>query len=1223
MVLWLILLIAAATGLVTLGVFLREAGQSFKRRRFERQMKACSEQLQKAKDFKTEDLFTVALHLKGSFPMSVVEVALGELAQEGGTATQGRLVQVCEYLGIVDRHLRALREGATWSQRADAAERLGRIGHPRAVLPLIAVLRDTSEDFQVQLAATRALANIRDPAAIPPLLEALGADASALSQPVADVLEGFGEAAVPMLLNLLQSSRAEAQRYWAARILATSRDPRAVVLLIGALKDRSDKVRAEAGRSLGKIGARRAVQPLTDALMGDPVAMVREEAARALGAIADEHALDALSASLGDANYEARVRAMEAMEKMGNRAVPFFLKALREDDDRIRTQAATALERCGYIAETIDSLAQNPEAFYLLHRVAKAGVVESMVQALAHPNFQVRVRLCQLLGEARIPLALDPLLIVAQKDSEWAVRARALEALIRLGAEQACSVWLHALREEQESVRECMLESAVGLSPDALQSLLPGLLPLLQDANLKIRGLTARIVGSVQSPAVVPALLESLQDASPEVRAHAATALGRYPQEEVVHALERVLADAEPAVRASAVRALGSLRDPASIPSLAKAFDTADGSYRDEISRALAAMEQEDLIALTDLLMGLSSPKARAGVASTLGLKQDPRAIRLLERFLDDPDAIVRSSAARALGQLPSPEIRVLLVPYLEDPDARVRLSAVEVLGKRGDAEVARKLIPLLSDPDAAVCRQAALAIGQLGYAAAIPALQEFRARAGDVQSHGAALISLGLLGHHPVFQEVLQGVQDPRLARPLRDLLKGCTKEAQERLFSVLGLDSHLFWLFSQEGGEDMRQKAVEHYVTVLGSSLEPSARIRALESLSVLADRHAVPPVEAALAKDPSPDVRRQALICLSKMLDVSSMLSKLATILRDPANEVRLQAAQLLETLDPQALEGCRRELVELLDIDHADLQRAVCKVLARGYQGDWKALADLLMGAERKDRVLCLIRTLGLIPDSAVADILVSFLGHKDSEIRGLAAEQLAEAGSYVGEDRLLPYLEDPDEKVRFVIVRCLAERVAPEVLQPLIARALDPSPRVRQEVAATLGRSAGLGDPRPVVALRTLVQDPSALVRVQALVSLLRLGIADCSQVYQRVWGSLDASSVTELRRRLEQEGLLAQTLEILKTDRSPRKRADALKLLAQVDLNSYVHDIVSALQDPDPSMRLAAIVALRDHSDRTIQQAIEALSEDPVEAVRLAARGRHPLTESWPLEGST
>jgi HEAT repeat protein len=200
------------------------------------------------------------------------------------------------------------------------------------VLPLIAVLQDQSEDKHVKNVASLALQKIPDPRAIQPLIDALGRDDAAISRPIADVLERFGPHAVPALLDVLRNSKNDGQRYWAARILGASADSQTAVPLIAALQDRSEKVRAEAARSLGRLKARQAIHPLTDMLLRDPLAQVREEAARALGEIGDEHALEALKQALGELPYEVRAGALAAMEKMGDDAVPLFLQALDEDD---------------------------------------------------------------------------------------------------------------------------------------------------------------------------------------------------------------------------------------------------------------------------------------------------------------------------------------------------------------------------------------------------------------------------------------------------------------------------------------------------------------------------------------------------------------------------------------------------------------------------------------------------------------------------------------------------------------------------------------------------------------------------------------------------------------------------------------------------------------------------------------------------------------------------
>ena len=588
---------------------------------------------------------------------------------------------------------------------------------------------------------------------------------------------------------------------------------------------------------------------------------------------------------------------------MGDEAVPLFLQALDEDDERMRMQAATALERNGYVTKLIERLGQEPgmtsgPSFLLLLKVARTGVVESLIQALSSPDLGVRVRVCQVLGEARSKSAMGALSDVAQNDSEWAVRARALEALIRIGDEQTQALWLSHLREEDEDVRELILESMRELSPTVLEPMLPDLLPQLHDPNFKIRALMVTLLGSIRSERVERALVDSLKDSAAEVRAEAANVLGRFAGENVVRALEQSLEDPESLVRGNAVRSLGKIKDPTSIPALAQAFENADDGYRDDIARALAAMKQDDVLALTDMLMGLGSTEARAGVALALGLMRAQRTVRLLEAFLMDEEPLVRSSAARALGELASPETGALLLPFLEDPDARVRAATVASLGRCQDTDLANPLLSLLADPDLAVGRQAALAIGQLGHPAGIMHVQRFHARVVDPGSQAAAVIGLALLGDQAGLDTILEGLQDPRLAQPLRDLIRTCTKETQERLFDLLALDSSLFWL---EDSEEFRSKVVEHYVALLRSNRQPSARVRAMQALALFAESRCAPILETSLTRDPNPTVRAQALASLGEFLEMSDLLDRLVVAMRDPADEVRLQAAHTLNGLN----------------------------------------------------------------------------------------------------------------------------------------------------------------------------------------------------------------------------------------------------------------------------------------------------------------------------------
>ena len=329
-----------------------------------------------------------------------------------------------------------------------------------------------------------------------------------------------------------------------------------------------------------------------------------------------------------------------------------------------------------------------------------------------------------------------------------------------------------------------------------------------------------------------------------------------------------------------------------------------------------------------------------------------------------------------------------------------------------------------------------------------------------------------------------------------------------------------------------------------------------------------------------------------------------------MRDPADEVRLQAAHTLNGLNADDVKPYREQLVALLETENGELQEAVCKLLSKCYQRDWRELADRLMGASKATSLRGLIRTLSLIGDPQIGVLFLPLLDHKDSDIRELAAEQLSLVASRLPQESLVRYLEDPNERVRASIVQCLGRQMSADVVAPLLERMLDPSALVRQEVAAAFGRASDVEDEQPVQVLKKMAKDSSVLVRATALASLIRLGVTGQRKIFEEACRDLDEDDLLALRARLGKDGTLYQVLEIMKTDRGAQKRADALYFLAQTDLERYAPDIANALKDPASSVRIAAIKALGQHEDAGIQKAIDALKDDPVEAVRNAVQRR-------------
>ena len=135
-----------------------------------------------------------------------------------------------------------------WMGRVAAARALGEIGSTKAVPGLIkaAWLPETRS------AAIEALARIKDPRAISPLLSALGiSEKSEARQAAVEALIDIGKPAVPELIETLESLYSgDHARALAAGILGKIGDPRALDPLRKALDDPNEIVRNYAEKAL-------------------------------------------------------------------------------------------------------------------------------------------------------------------------------------------------------------------------------------------------------------------------------------------------------------------------------------------------------------------------------------------------------------------------------------------------------------------------------------------------------------------------------------------------------------------------------------------------------------------------------------------------------------------------------------------------------------------------------------------------------------------------------------------------------------------------------------------------------------------------------------------------------------------------------------------------------------------------------------------------------------
>jgi len=229
--------------------------------------------------------------------------------------------------------------------RRDAAEALGMLKDPRALMPLISALTDS--DLDVRETVKRALNEI-DPnwpdseeakMAVPDFISALKDSNVDVREAAAEALGEIKDARVigPLISALIDS---DLRVRWAAenalRGIDTNYSPwwgvvekeeidpdwakseeakRQVPEFISALKHSDGLVRRAVAKALGEIKDRRAVEPLISALK-DKDESVRWNAAKALGKLKDERAVEPLISALKDSNEGVRRAATKALEEI-------------------------------------------------------------------------------------------------------------------------------------------------------------------------------------------------------------------------------------------------------------------------------------------------------------------------------------------------------------------------------------------------------------------------------------------------------------------------------------------------------------------------------------------------------------------------------------------------------------------------------------------------------------------------------------------------------------------------------------------------------------------------------------------------------------------------------------------------------------------------------------------------------------------------------------------
>lgn len=300
----------------------------------------------------------------------------------------------------------------------------------------------------------------------------------------------------------------------AATMLGTLRDARAVAPLISVLRDADRAVREAAIGALTSIG-----EPSVPALglcLSDPQLGVQEAASAVLAVIADDRVLAPLIASLRNRDWIVRMHAAKALGRIkDSQSIEPLIPLMQDKVKAVREEVTAALAAIGDAA------------------------IPSLLEALTHTEWLVRLHAVEALGKTRSPAAVEPLLSILFNDQDAAIREDTIRALGLIGDSRALEFLQVALKEP--GLRPLAVE-AMGQIGD--RSAVPVLIRVLEgedrpeesrvvagcgdkwDEEMATRGAAVRALGVIGDEVAVPTLLKALRDTV--TRAEAAAALSRF-----------------------------------------------------------------------------------------------------------------------------------------------------------------------------------------------------------------------------------------------------------------------------------------------------------------------------------------------------------------------------------------------------------------------------------------------------------------------------------------------------------------------------------------------------------------------------------------------------------------------------------------------------------------------------------------------------------------------
>jgi len=958
------------------------------------------------------------------------------------------------------------------------------------------------------------------------------------------------------------------------RTLVSTDDPQILPALYAGLASTKPGMRKAAVFLLGQRGEAKAIPQLLD-LLQDTDAGVREQAVSALENIYGFDDVKPLAALLSDPAVNVRLAVVTDLYRFGAASFEPLVTALQDSDAGVRRAAVSSLQ-----------VLNDPRS------------VAPLTLLLSDRDSTVCIAAVDALGKLK---ALDPLLKAAPA-ADTKVRIRLLRVLAGVADPRAYDVLYAASHDADATVRAEAVRRLPWKTPGALELLYAA----LQDTEPAVRqGALRRVSDRLLDTEAVEHLLPLLDDADEKIRVSVARRLANYRQPNIITSLEARLARPDSPFEVQI--ALARQGDPRVIPTL---IPLLAGWHSDEngTEEGYRANEASYLL----VLLQESAPVAEPLLAALMS-----------------EDARLRAGAARTLGQIDDPRVVPALIAALKDRDRGVRLAVLRALALQLDARSYDAVLPLLNEKDADIRCAAAGALLFCQDARMLPALKRMLASRNE-HERMAAVTTLATLADPQALPLLTKALRD-RNAGVRGTAVTACLPRAYDSrtleaiVKAAVGTDMLSSYLL-QDLPEGYRPEVARPVLLRALGAKDPAQRIMAAQALA----QFPAPEVTAALMKamtDPEDAVRIAAGLALGQIAD-PAMFPSLVKLLDHPLYAANTRGRDtVIELLGYTGTTGADM-LLKLLAETKPDDNRYTFYAALQS-TGDPRAVDVLIggLGSESGSDAASAATGLGALGDARAIPPLIQALGRKDLvlsyPVKALGALKAREAV-----EPLCRMLQNGYWSKE--IIEALGEIGDPravEALLPLLDASQDTLIAGRSEtIMAAIKALTQLGDPRaaaPVLSLlkrclyddhadgvcRTAVQAlsvlPDAAARNEAKAFLQAEHTPRAAEVLRRFEPGSDADELlTEVRMipgefwipvepgkalgRIR-DGKEQERLTGLTHSDSWRARCAAAYALGENKAPWALEALTALLADPQLLVRGAALDALSNARGETVE----------------------------------